>query len=384
MNSKRPLLAFLLFLAGIFSAFVSGFMTRELISPSAGNLPILAQARQILERHALNDLPPDRELEYGMIRGMLGEIDDPYTRFVEPVQTELSSNDLAGSYGGIGANLDRDLEGFVIIYPFPAGPAAEAGIIDGDRLILVDELEIVPDMSTEETGAAIRGPVGDPVSLRITRPPGHETYDFKIKRQEIPLPSVTWHTAPGDPKLGIIDVNIIAASTSDEIETAISDLQSQQAEYYALDLRGNGGGLVDAGVTIASLFLTEGDILQEQYRGKPVETYTVKKTGSQAEIPLVVLVDANTASAAEIIAGALQAQGRATIIGQPTYGKDSIQLAFDLDDGSSVHITAAKWWIPGLDVNIGETGIQPDIAVASDVSQNDATVAAAIDYFNPQ
>lgn len=382
MNNKRPLLAFLLFVIGIFSAFASGFLTHELISPSAGNLPILAQARNILERHALSDLPSDQELEHGMIRGMLDALDDPYTRFVEPAQTELSSDDLAGRYGGIGANLDRDLEGFVILYPFPEGPAAEAGIIPGDRLIQVDELEIVPDTTIEETGAAIRGPVGDSVSLRIARPPGYETYDLKIKRQEIPLPSVTWNISPVDPKLGIIKVNLIGANTSAEIETAIDNLKALQAQYFALDLRGNGGGLVDAGVKIAGLFLNSGDILQEQYRDQPVETYSVKKSGAQVDLPLVVFVDANTASASEIIAGALQAHGRAIIIGQPTFGKDSIQLAFNLDDGSSVHITAAKWWVPGLDVNIGETGLQPDIIVPQDKSQTDAAIAAAIEYFN--
>lgn len=382
MKKKPSLINIVLLLVIISTAFATGFLTHAFFVQGTREYGLLSEAHNILRNHALNDLPGENVLEYGMIRGMLDEIDDPYTRFIEPVQTELSNDDLAGSYGGIGANLDRDLEGFVIIYPFPEGPAAEAGIMDGDRLILVDTLEIVPEASIEETGAAIRGPVGDPVSLRIARPPSYETLDFKIKRQEIPLPSVTWHTAPGDPKLGIIDVNIIAASSSAEIEIAVADLKDQQAQYFALDLRGNGGGLVDAGANIAGLFLDEGDILQEQYRDKPVETYSVKNTGSLADIPLVVLVDANTASASEIIAGALQMRGQAVIIGQPTYGKDSIQLAFELNDGSSVHITAAKWWIPGLDVAISETGLQPDIIVPLDDSQNDMTVAAAIDYFN--
>lgn len=382
MNNKRQLISLALLITIIISAFAAGYFAHEYLNLEMQELPILAEARQILNRHALAELPADSTLEYGMVHGMLAELDDPHTRFVEPVQAELTSDNLEGSYGGIGASLDRDPQGYVILHPFPDSPATEAGIVDGDRLILVDEINILPEIATEEVVAALRGPVGEPVSLSIARPPGYETFQFKINRQSIPLPSVTWYTAPADSNVGIIRVNIIAASTVAEIENAIADLNTQQVSYYALDLRGNGGGLVDAGVNIASLFLKEGDILQEQFRDKPIETYSVKEPGANVDLPLVVLVDANTASAAEIVAGALQAHGRAKIIGQPTFGKDTIQLAFDLTDGSSIHVTAAKWWLPGLEVFIGETGLQPDILVSTENNEIDLTIAAAIEYFS--
>ena len=130
------------------------------------------------------------------------------------------------------------------------------------------------------------------------------------------------------------------------------------------------------------LFLDEGDILHEQYRDKPLKTYSVQSSGQYADIPMVVLVDANTASAAEIVAGALQAQGRAVLLGQTTYGKDSIQLAFDLSDGSSIHVTAAKWWLPGLEQDIGENGLVPDILVP--LGETDLTLNAAIEYLSDQ
>ena len=193
---------------------------------------------------------------------------------------------------------------------------------------------------------------------------------------------MTWYSAPADPDVGIIKVNLIAASTADEIEKAVDELQSLDAKFFVLDLRGNGGGLVDAGVSIARLFLAEGDVLQEQYRGKPLKTYSVQNTGLFSDIPIAVLVDANTASAAEIVAGALQAQGRADLIGQTTYGKDSIQLAFDLSDGSSLHVTAAKWWLPGLDQDFGENGLLPDVLVP--LGETDLALSAAIDYFSKQ
>ncbi len=382
MTPKRFLTVLILFALSLLLSFASGYIVRDQWGPSDSNLPLLAEARNILERHALADLPQDPDLEYGMIRGMLEAFGDPHTRFTEPVQAELNSDNLAGKYGGIGASLSRDPEGFILLYPFPDGPAKEAGIVDGDRLILVDEMDIIPETPMEEAVAALRGPEGDPVSMIVTRPPEHQEYSFKIKRQDIPIPSVTWHTAPAEGKIGIIKVNLIAASTAEEIETAIYDLISQGAEYYALDLRGNGGGLVDAGVNIASLFLEEGDILQEQYRDKSVETYAVKKSGPFIDLPLVVLVDANTASAAEIVTGALQVRGRALIIGVSTFGKDSIQLGFSLSDGSSIHVTAAKWWIPGLEIDIAESGMTPDITVEPGDENRDTAIEAAIQYFN--
>ncbi len=381
MNPKRFLFVLSLFGLSLTLSFVSGYLVHDQWGSSNSDLPILEQAKSILEEHALTDLPQDRALEYGMIHGMLEAYGDPYTRFSEPVQTELNSDNLTGSYGGIGATLSRDEDGNVLLYPFPDSPAAEAGILDADRLISVDESTITPETPMDDVVAALRGPEGDPVSLTISRPPSFEEHSFRIKRQDIPLPSVTWHMAPTAETLGIIKVNIIAASTADEIETAVTDLQSQGAENFALDLRGNGGGLVDAGVNIAGLFLDQGEILKEQYRDKPAETYNVEKSGPFVDLPLVVLVNANTASAAEIVTGALQTRGRAPIIGAATFGKDTIQLGFELQDGSSIHVTAAKWWIPGLDVIISETGLTPDIQVEPVTENQDTAIEAAIQYF---
>lgn len=381
MHLKRLALPILLLLIALSLAFMAGYFTHAQWSSPETDFPVLFEVMGILDRHALDDLPKEPTLEYGMIRGMLEAFGDPHTYFTEPVQTELNNDNLEGSYGGIGVTLNRDPDGFILLYPFPDGAAYEAGIIAGDRLILVDEMNITPETPTEEAVAALRGPEGDPVSLTITRPPGHNEYSFEIERQNIPIPSVTWHTTPAEAKLGVVKVNLIAASTAEEIENAVADLKSQGAEYFALDLRGNGGGLVDAGVNIASLFLEDGDVLQEQYRDKPVNTYEVEKPGSLIDIPLVVLVDPYTASAAEIVAGALQAHSRAQIIGTHTFGKDSIQLAFELQDASSLHITAAKWWIPGLEITIGKNGLAPDIEIIPGEENQDTAIEAAIQYF---
>ncbi|MFH1635218.1 MAG: S41 family peptidase [Chloroflexota bacterium] len=377
MNLKRLIFIYFAFLVSLSAVFGAGYLVRAHTHPSAADFPILEQAYGILENHAYDDLPEPPAIEYGMIHGMVEAYGDPNTRFVEPVQHELTTNDLEGSYGGIGARLGLDPEGYVVLYPFADGPAAEAGLLDGDRLIRVDEWEILPETPIDEVVAAIRGPEGERVTIEVARPPEYAQIEFTIKRQAIPLPSVTWHIEAADLHLGVIEVNIIAASTSEEIQNAVNDLQERGATHFVLDLRGNRGGLLDVGVDIARLFLSEGLIIQEQYRGQPVESYEVEEPGPLAEIPLVVLVNTDTASAAEIIAGALQSQGRALIIGTHTYGKDSIQLVFDLKDGSSIYVTAAKWWVPGLDLPIGEGGLQPDIVISTEGADGDPFIEAA-------
>jgi len=313
---------------------------------------------------------------------MVNAYGDPYTRFVEPVQAELNNDTLAGSYGGIGAQMERDADGFVVLHPFPESPASEAGIQDGDRLIKIDDVEITPETPMDDVVAAVRGPKNKKVTLVIVRPPDNTKIEFSVKRAEIPLPSVTYHLNADENRLGIVRVNVIAASTPDEIQEAVSNLQSRGATHFTLDLRGNGGGLLNEGVDIARLFLTEGSVIQQQYKGEDIKTYKVEKPGPLKDIPLTVLVDGNTASAAEIISGALQNHERAPLIGTPTFGKDSVQLVFELQDKSSLHVTSAKWWVPGLEPPIGEGGLQPNITVSTENSESaDPFIDAAIQYF---
>ena len=229
---------------------------------------------------------------------------------------------------------------------------------------------------------AIRGPEGESVKITIYRSETESTLDFNIRREVIHLPSVTWRTAAEFPDIGIIIVHIIAESTADEIKNAVLELEKSGASKFVLDLRDNGGGLLTAGVETARLFLKHGIILQQQYRGQDVETFRIRKPGSLSDLTLVVLINHNTASSAEIIAGSLQSHGRATLIGENSYGKDSIQLVFDLDDGSSIHVTAAKWWIPDLTPPIGEGGLIPDIPVSQTEDQMDMILNAAVEHIS--
>ncbi len=328
---------------------------------------LFGEAYGILEKSFLGQLPSSTDLQYDMIEGVLQKLNDPYTVLVEPPQHELQSDQLAGQYGGIGARVEQDSSGLFRIYPYDGSPAAEAGLQDGDILLQIDQLQVNTDTTSDQVQAALRGKVGSSVKLLIRRDVTGEQLTVSVKRQEIPLPSVTWNLLAEDKQVGLVQVNVIAATTPDEIQKAISDLQSQGAVDFVLDLRDNGGGLVDAGIKIAKLFLKSGvPIMDQQYKDKPVDSFSTTDDGPFAGLPLFVFVNHNTASAAEIITGALQVNSRALVIGQPTYGKDSIQLVYDLSDGASLHVTSAKWWVPGLNPPISGNGIQPDVNIAND------------------
>ena len=353
--------------------FALGFGVRGWMDRNSLGLPVLLQARDILQKNALNPLPTPPALEYGMINGMVQAVGDPHTVFVAPPQHTIETNQLAGKYGGIGARSERDTQGYIRLYPLPDSPALKAGILDGDRLLKVENLTVTPDTDPNQVLAAIRGPVGQKVTVVVGHAPDFHPVTLSLTRAEIPLPSITYNLIPEEPRVAILHISVIAATTPDEIKAAIKDMTAKGAQYFIIDLRNNGGGLVDGGVNSARLFLKDGIVMEDQFKGKAVEILRVDKPGELSDLPIVVLVNQNTASAAEIFSGALQAHQRAKLIGANTYGKDSIQLVFDLQDGSSLHVTAAKWWVPGVTVPL-----KPDIALADDPNDSNALVMAGV------
>ena len=374
-----------LFSLGMILALLVGFSAGIIAAKQLNivqDFPVLKQAYEILSSHGLKDVSDSPDLEYGMIRGLVNSYNDPYTIFVEPVQHELESNELQGSFGGIGIQLDQDSTGYWILSPFPESPAQKAGILDGDRLLQVDKFQVEPTSSTDSILSAIRGPIGEPVKLTYGRSPDFQPITVSVKREEFNIPSVSWRVIPDEERLGVVKVNLITASSSDEILKAVDNLRSRGVTHFALDLRGNPGGLLEAGISIVKLFLSEGIILQQKFRDQPVKSFLIEEPGPLLEIPLVIFVNEGSASAAEIIAGTLKVHQRAIVIGSPTYGKDSIQLVFDLKDKSSIHVTAAKWWIPGLEPPVGKGGIQPDFLTQPNTSSNlDPDIETAIKYF---
>ena len=383
---KRSFLITVSISLAILAAFFGGYFLRDWQQSQLGNFEILDETRALLNAHAYYTVPTGSTLEYGAIHGMLHtfrqEANDPHTFFVEPPQAELQANTLAGKFGGIGVRLSNDADGNYVLYPYPDSPAQEAGIQEGDRLIGVDDLTITPQTLIDDVVAAVRGPIGHKVKITVGRPPDYEPISYDVKREEIALPSVTYHLDPDQPRLGVVEVNTMGSGTVKEIIDAVEDLQGRGAEKFALDLRNNGGGFLDIGIDVARLFLEEGTVIEQQYRGKGVEVYKVERRGQFADIPMVVLINGGTASAAEIVAGALKAHGRALLIGETSFGKNTIQLVFDLSDDSSLHVTNATWWVPGLDEPRPGKGLTPDISAASGGSPDEAIQAAILTLFS--
>jgi carboxyl-terminal processing protease len=239
-------------------------------------------------------------------------------------------------------------------------PAARAGILAGDELIAVDDQPINAEMAFDDVLAMVRGQAGDVVKLTIRREGVADPLDFEVRRQEIITPSVSWELV--EPDVGYIQISIFGERTSGELEQALRELQAEGASRFVLDLRGNGGGLLPAAIDVASQFLEDGVVVYERKANGQEKTYPVTVKGVALEEPLAVLVNSGSASASEIVAGAIQDYGRGVLVGTPTFGKASVQLIFDLSDGSSLHVTNAVWLTPSRH-EIEGSGLSPDLAI---------------------
>lgn len=345
---------------------------------SSDTHPLLAQVRQLLNEHYIAPLPDDHTLEYGAATGYAAAVGDPYTRFVEPQPHELETQSLQGEYGGVGMTISKSDNGDLTLAPFADSPAAKAGIVDGDVLIGVDSTPISATTTVDAAVALVRGPVGSQVAITVRHTSG-QTQMLHITRQVFAIPSVASKMVSTEPPIGLIAINRFSDKTPDEVRQAAQSLSAQGATRWILDLRDNGGGLLESGVNVASLFLNGGVVMYETQKNAPEKAYTAPaNTGPLATAPLVVLVNHGTASAAEIVAGALLDRGRATLIGQQTYGKGSVQLVFDLPAGSSLHVTSYLWYTPthrALDKN----GLPPTVAVEPATDGSDPQLARAIE-----
>jgi len=398
---RFPLLALLVLCLGL--AYAAGFYasshparattfsgdgTTTALQPNSG-FDLFWEAWHIVRGEFYGPLPEDRQLAYAALRGALATLRDPYTVLVEPQPHALEKAELHGSFGGIGVNLSRDAKGQVILHPLPDSPASRAGVTDGDVLLALDGFPLTPTLTLEAITTWLRGPVGQPVTLSLQKPeptPGSRPIVVlvTIVRAEIELPSVTWRQLDQDPSIGYIALSRFSDRTDAELRQALRDLRRHAVRRLVLDLRNNGGGLLQAAVDVAGEFLSNRNVLYEERRDAPIETYRTGTGGLATDLPLVVLVNRGTASAAEIVAAALQDYGRATLIGETTFGKGSVQLIFELSDGSSLHVTAARWLTPRRH-SLDGAGLSPDIfqegeAHVGEPSPGDAQLARAVSY----
>jgi len=382
---KSAILVFLgiLLFAGTFgTGFATATVLNRHLNPMAEEtdaFQLFWEAWGLVERDFFGHLPDETQLTYGAIRGSLATLNDPYTIFVEPQPREMERDALRGHFGGIGAYVTQDEEGRFLLDPIDEGqPAAVAGILTGDVLLAIDRQPVTPEMTVEDVVVTIRGPVGEEVTLTVLHPGETTPVDVTVMRAIIELPSAIWRILDQEPTIGYIQLTRFTERSSAEVETAIKELTATGADRLVLDLRHNGGGLLQSAIQVLGHFLDNDVVLNEQRAGQEERSIRASRGGIATETPLVVLVDGGTASASEIVAGALQDLERAPLVGQKTFGKGSVQLIYDLSDGSSLHVTSARWYTPSHQPLDGQ-GLEPTFVVAHDESDQDRQLERAIE-----
>ena len=371
-----------LVISAVAFTYVVGYINGVKTSRQTRDFPVLHEAYALLEQYHLNGLPGGSTLDYGALRGVLATLNDPYSVFLEPPSQELETQTLQGEFGGIGVNIRRNDSGEVVLSPFPDYPAIQAGIVDGDVLVAVDDKPITVELTLDQVSALVRGLVDTPVRITFRRGATAlhtATQTVTLTRVKVEIPSVTGRILDQDTTLGLVAISRFSDKTPTETQVMIDQLQAQGAQGIVLDLRGNGGGLLDSGLDTARLFLDSGVIMYEVQQGQAEKIYSTSTPGAEAAVPLVLIVNQGTASAAEILAGALRDRGRAPLIGQTTYGKGSVQLIFELSDHSSIHITNARWFTPNR-TELDGIGLKPDFEIEPGVAGADPELDRAIKY----
>jgi carboxyl-terminal processing protease len=347
-------------------------------SPTAreryATLDSLAQALSYI-LHEYVDETEERRLVHAAINGMVRSL-DRHSTFLPPRSYQRLREDTEGEFGGVGFELAAPAPGARPPYPvvsdlISGSPAARAGLREGDRVVEVDGRRTVDpgdrtpaDRRLRRLGALLRGPAGTRIVLAISRAGSSRIDRRELVRQRVKVETVQWLALP--PAIGYIAIRRFQEATAADCDAALRALVARfgrEPRALILDLRANPGGLYDQAVRVADLFLSRGTIVKVTSRGgQTVETETARAPGTWEGFPMIVLVDQGSASAAEIVAGALQDQGRATVMGQPSFGKGTVQTFLDLEDGSGIKLTTARYYTPA-GRSLEAAGIRPDIRV---------------------
>lgn len=318
----------------------------------------------------------DAALMDGAINGMLETLGDPHTRYLSPSDQEVAEQSMSGEFQGIGAEVENVDGAITIVTPIDGSPAQAAGLQPGDILREADGVPLT-DMDISEAAALVRGPAGTTVRLLIER--DGETFTVDIIRDVIKLPSARGEML--DEGIAYIRLSRFANDTDQELQNILTDLLAQNPTGIILDLRRNPGGALDTTVNIADQFLPEGVALVERFGDGREREFQSGDKGLAEGIPLVVLIDEGSASASEVLAGAIQDRGRGVLIGNTSFGKGTVQTWQTLANDGGVRITIAEWLTPDK-ASIHETGLTPDYSIPLDPDNpdEDTQLQAAIDY----
>lgn len=310
------------------------------------------------------DKPVDQQkILYGAVKGAVAGVGDPYTVFFAPDELKNFQTDLKGSFSGIGAEIGLKNGNIVIVAPLDDSPAKKAGLLAKDAIVKVDG-EATTGWTTDQAVSKIRGEKGTAVTLTIYREGRTKTFDVKIFRDEIKVKSVKWQVKTvGSKKIGVITLSRFGDDTKDLFTQAVNDLLKQSVDGIILDERDNPGGYLQTAVDLASDWLPAGELVVTEARsqGEPIK-YTAEGNNRFSGIKTIVLINGGSASAAEILAGALHDHGAAMLLGEKSFGKGSVQELINLPGNSAVKVTVAKWITPN-GKNLNKDGLDPDLQV---------------------
>jgi carboxyl-terminal processing protease len=316
------------------------------------------------------DKPVDQQkLLYGAVAGMVAAVGDPYTTFFDPTSYQSFKTELSGNFDGIGAEVGIKDNEITIIAPLDPSPAKQAGLLPGDIITKINGADATSD-TLDQAVDLIRGPKGSTVTLEIYRDSVKKTMDFSIVRDTIAVPSVAYSTKNDNGKMvEYINVKDFGDDTESLFAQAATDAENKKATGIIIDLRDDGGGYLDAAVNLASYWVTPGDnIVTEKHSDGTSIQYPAKGNAEFKSIPTIILINGGSASASEILSGALHDYGFAKLVGEKSFGKGSVQELIPLPYNTALKVTVAKWYTP-KGVNINHDGLNPDIPVTRTTDQ---------------
>lgn len=321
---------------------------------------LVNEAWKLIKEQYYGNMPTGEDVTYAAIRGIVASLGDKHTAFLNPKQAEQFNTSIEGQFEGIGAAVDTaDGGGVKIQHLYPDRPAQKAGLQEGDVVIKVDGKDVTT-MALDDAVAMIRGPQGTQVILSVKRE-NEAPFDLSITRARIEIPVVTTKTL-GDGKIEYVSLAEFSSVSAQRVQDALQSAVNKKPQGIVLDLRDDPGGLLDAAVRIGSLFVPQGNIVIEKFADGRQQEHPRQGKFLLNNIPLVVLVNGGSASASEIVAGAIQDAGTGKLLGTQTYGKGSVQLPNQMSNGSQLRVTIARWFTP-KDRGIDGTGLAPDILV---------------------
>ena len=337
-------------------------------APATVDYSLLWNTLSVLQQKYIDKGSIDQQkILYGAISGAVAAVGDPYTTFFPPTELNNFKTQLQGSFAGIGAEVGEKNGNIVIIAPLPDTPASRAGILAGDIIAAVNASSTA-DWSVDQAVDQIRGPKGEPVTLTIVRDGKDKPFDVKIVRDTIQIKSVKWEfkdvTINGQKKqVAVVTISEFGDDTKGLFDQAVNEIVTKNPAGIIIDLRNNPGGYLQTAVDIASNWVKPGDIVvSEAHSDGTTNKYTGEGNNRLAGFKTIVMINGGSASAAEILSGALHDHGFAQLLGEKSFGKGSVQELVDLSGGSALKVTIAKWITPN-GVNLNHNGLDPDIPV---------------------